>query len=93
MEDAYAIIINHANKWGIDTQRIGLIGFSAGARLTMHSTLNSKKMKLDFTGPINGGMPKIDVPKDAPPMFATDDFLFNGKFGIIDSWYKAGIPV
>ena len=34
--------------------------------------------------------------EDAPPMFnviATDDFLFRGQFGVIDSWYKAGIPV
>ena len=41
-------------------------------------------------------MGPVEVPKDAPPMFnviATDDFLFRGQFGVIDSWYKAGIPV
>ncbi|SFN67523.1 Acetyl esterase/lipase [Algoriphagus ornithinivorans] len=95
-EAAYAMIISRAKEWGVDTDRIGMIGFSAGAGLTMHSTLNSQTMKLAFIGPIYGGMGPVEVPKDAPPMFnviATDDFLFRGQFGIIESWYKAGIPV
>ncbi|WP_153800788.1 alpha/beta hydrolase [Foetidibacter luteolus] len=95
-EAAYAMIVKHAREWGVDTNRIGMIGFSAGAGLTMHSTLHSKKMKLAFIGPIYGGMGPVEVPKNAPPMFnviATDDFLFGGKFGVIESWHKAGIPV
>lgn len=95
-EAAYAMIVERAEEWGIDTNRIGMIGFSAGAGLTMHSTLNSKTMKLAFIGPIYGGMGPVEVPQNAPPMFnviATDDFLFRGQFGVIDSWYKAGIPV
>ena len=95
-EAAYAMIIERAGEWGVDTDRIGMIGFSAGAGLTLHATLNSKIMNLAFIGPIYGGMGPVEVPKNAPPMFnviATDDFLFRGQFGIIDSWYKAGIPV
>ncbi|MFC2136590.1 alpha/beta hydrolase [Bacteroidota bacterium] len=95
-EAAYAMIINRAEEWGVDTNRIGMIGFSAGAGLTMHSTLNSHTMNLAFIGPIYGGMGSVEVPNDAPPMFnviATDDFLFNGQFGVIESWYQAGIPV
>lgn len=95
-EAAYAMIVKRAKEWGVDTARIGMIGFSAGAGLTMHSTLNSKTMKLSFIGPIYGGMGPVQVPKNAPPMFnviATDDFLFRGQFGVIESWYKAGIPV
>ena len=95
-EAAYAMIVNRAKEWGVDTDRIGMIGFSAGAGLTMHSTLHSKTMKLAFIGPIYGGMGPVDVPKNAPPMFnviATDDFLFRGQFGVIESWHKAGIPV
>ena len=41
-------------------------------------------------------MGPVDVPADAPPMFAaiaTDDFLFAGEFGVIRSWYEAGVPV
>ena len=95
-EAAYAMIIKRAEEWGVDTDRVGMIGFSAGAGLTMHSTLNSQIMDLAFIGPIYGGMGPVVVPENAPPMFnviATDDFLFRGQFGVIESWYKAGIPV
>ncbi len=95
-EAAYDMIVNRADEWGVDVNRIGMIGFSAGAGLTMHSTLHSEKMKLAFIGPIYGGMGPVEVPEDAPPMFnviASDDFLFRGQFGVIDSWFKAGIPV
>jgi len=95
-EAAYAMIVERAEEWGVDTNRIGMIGFSAGAGLTMHSTLNSQTMDLAFIGPIYGGMAPVVVPEDAPPMFnviAADDFLFRGQFGVIDSWYEAGIPV
>lgn len=95
-EAAYAMIVDRADEWGVDVNRLGMIGFSAGAGLTMHSTLHSKKMKLAFIGPIYGGMGPVEVPKDAPPMFnviASDDFLFRGQFGVVDSWYQAGIPV
>lgn len=95
-EAAYAMIIDRASEWGVDTSRVGMIGFSAGAGLTMHATLNSKTMNLHFIGPIYGGMGPVEVPKNAPPMFnviATDDFLFNGQFGVVESWYKAGVPV
>jgi acetyl esterase/lipase len=95
-EAAYALIVKRAAEWGVDTARMGMIGFSAGAGLTMHATLNSKSMELDFIGPIYGGMGPVEVPKNAPPMFnviASDDFLFRGQFGVVESWFKAGRPV
>ena len=95
-EAAYALIVERAGEWGVDTKRIGMIGFSAGAGLTMHSTLNSQSMELAFIGPIYGGMGPVDVPTDAPPLFsviAADDFLFRGQFGVVESWHKAGRPV
>jgi acetyl esterase/lipase len=90
------MILERADEWGVDADRIGMIGFSAGAGLTMHSTLHSKTMMLAFIGPIYGGMGPVDVPEDAPPMFnviASDDFLFRGEFGVIESWFDAGRPV
>ena len=95
-EAAYAMILENKAEWGVDPNRIGMIGFSAGAGLTMHTTLNSDTVDLAFIGPIYGGMGPVEVPEDAPPMFAaiaTDDFLFGGEFGLIKSWYKAGVPV
>jgi len=95
-EAAYALIVKNAKEWGVDTKRLGMIGFSAGAGLTMHCTLHSEKMHLAFIGPIYGGMGPVEVPKDAPPMFtviASDDFLFKGQFGVVKSWFDAGRPV
>ncbi len=95
-EAAYTMIVERAEEWGVDTNNIGMIGFSAGAGLTMHSALNSQTMDLAFIGPIYGGLNEVEVPENAPPMFnviAADDFLFNGEFGLIESWHKAGISV
>jgi acetyl esterase/lipase len=95
-EAAYALILKNAEKWGIDPNRIGMIGFSAGAGLTLHCTLNSKTMKFAFIAPIYPSMGLVQVPKDAPPLFvaiASDDFLFRGQFGLIKSWFEAGRPV
>jgi len=95
-EAAYAMIVARAKEWNINPDRIGMMGFSAGAGLTMHCTLNSKTMKLLFIAPIYGGMGPVEVPKDAPPLFvalAANDFLFNGQFGLIKSWFDAKRPV
>ncbi|MGB3610766.1 MAG: alpha/beta hydrolase [Cellvibrio sp.] len=96
VEAAYALIASRADEWKVDMNRIGMVGFSAGAGLTMHTTLNSKKVKLAFIAPIYGGMNAVEVPKNAPPMFvaiAADDFLFRGNFDLIKSWYDAQVPV
>lgn len=95
-EAAYAMIVARAKEWNVNPERIGMMGFSAGAGLTMHCTLNSKTMKLAFIAPIYGGMRAVEVPKDAPPLFvaiAANDFLFTGDFGLIKSWYDAKRPV
>jgi len=95
-EAAYAMITARAREWQVDPSRIGMVGFSAGAALTMHCLLHSKTMKLAFIAPIYGGMQAVDVPAEAPPLFvaiAADDFLFRGEFGLIQSWHKAGRPV
>jgi acetyl esterase/lipase len=95
-EAAYAMIVARAKEWNVNPDRIGMMGFSAGAGLTMHATLNSKTMKLLFIAPIYGGQGAVEVPKDAPPLFvalAANDFLFTGDFGLIKSWWEAKRPV
>ena len=95
-EAAYALILSRAKEWHVDPTRIGMTGFSAGAGLTMHCLLHSKTMKFAFVAPIYGGMGPVEVPKDAPPLFvaiAANDFLFNGQFGLIKSWFDAKRPV
>lgn len=95
-EAAYEMIKSRAKEWNVDVNKIGMVGFSAGARLTMETALQSKKAKLAFIAPIYGSLEAVEVPKNAPPMFfvvATDDFLFHGKTDLIKSWFDAKIPV
>jgi acetyl esterase/lipase len=88
-----------AKEWGIDSKRVGMIGFSAGAMTVMNTAVaaTNDTEKPAFIGYIYGPMLPMDVPENAPPMFAAiamDDSLF--KFhglGLIDSWRKAGRPV
>jgi acetyl esterase/lipase len=96
VEASYAMILERAEEWGVDPQRLGMMGFSAGAGATMAATLNSEKVKFAFIAPIYGGMQAVEVPADAPPLFtaiASDDFLFGGEFGLVKSWFAAGKPV
>lgn len=96
-EAAYALIVKNADKWHVDPTRIGMVGFSAGAGLTMQCVLHSKTMKLAFAAPIYGGLGAVEVPKDAPPLFvalaADDPLMFHGDFGLIKSWWDAKKPV
>ncbi|AHE53230.1 alpha/beta hydrolase [Sphingomonas sanxanigenens] len=94
---AFALVRRRATEWRIDRDRIGMIGFSAGAMLTMATTLAGQDAKPAFIGNIYGPLAAMTVPTDAPPMFvalAADDPLFaNNGFGLIESWRTAKRPV
>jgi acetyl esterase/lipase len=74
-----------------------MIGFSAGAMLTIATTLTDEDAKPAFIATIYGPMGRLEVPSDAPPLFvalAADDSLFaSSGFGLIESWRAAGRPV
>ena len=94
---AFALVRKRAGEWHVDPARIGMIGFSAGAMLTMATTLAGQDAKPAFIGNIYGPLGAMTVPADAPPMFvalAADDPLFgNAGYGLIDSWRTAKRPV
>lgn len=91
---AFKLVRSRAKEWKIDPDRIGMMGFSAGAGTTMAATLQSKDNKPAFIAPIYGSLRAVEVPPDAPPMFvvlAADDPLFaNDDYGLITAWKKAG---
>lgn len=93
---AFKLVRERAAEWNVDPDRIGMIGFSAGAMLTMATTL-STEAKPAFAGDIYGPLAPVTVPDDAPPLFvalAADDPLFgNTGFGLIESWKAAGRPI
>lgn len=94
---AFALIRRRASEWRVNPERIGMIGFSAGAMLTMATTLGNDDAKPAFIGDIYGPLDAVTVPPDAPPLFvalAADDPLFGGsEFGLISSWQAAKRPV
>lgn len=94
---AFALVRSRAKEWQVDPQRIGMIGFSAGAMLTMATTLVDKETKPAFIANIYGPLDAVAVPANAPPLFialaADDPFFSQGKFGLIESWFAAKKPV
>lgn len=94
---AFALIRKRSAEWHVDPQRIGMVGFSAGAMLTMATTLAGEDAKPAFIGNIYGPLAALTVPADAPPLFialaADDPFFANGGYGLIDSWKAAKRPV
>ncbi len=94
---AFALVRQRAAEWHVDPDRIGMIGFSAGAMLTLATTLSGQDAKPAFIGLIYGPLSPVTVPADAPPAFvalAADDPLFaNSGFGLIESWRAAKRPV
>ncbi|MET0553343.1 MAG: alpha/beta hydrolase [Vicinamibacteria bacterium] len=93
---AFALIRRRAAEWKIDPDRIGMVGFSAGAMLTMATVLAGEDAKPAFIGNIYGPLAAVTVPADAPPLFvalaADDPFFANAGFGLIDSWRAARKP-
>jgi len=77
--------------------KIGMVGFSAGAMLTLTTELSGGDAKPAFIGIIYGPLSAVEVPADAPPMFvalaADDPFSGGGDFGLINSWRAAKKPV
>jgi acetyl esterase/lipase len=95
---AVRMVRENAARWGIHPNRIGMIGFSAGAMTTLEVVLGPDAgSRPDFAGIIYGPMGARPVPSEAPPLFvalAADDPLFgHGDFGLVSAWQQAGKPV
>jgi acetyl esterase/lipase len=96
---ALALVREHAAGWGIDPDRIGMLGFSAGAYLCLATTLDALRgVRPDFIAsiyPVFWG--DLVVPHPAPPMFlawANDDQLgdavIRSSLTVYDAWRSAG---
>jgi len=98
-QEAMRVVRARAAEWGVDPQRIGFMGFSAGAITTMGLALaNDPATRPAFIAPIYGGLgaPLVggSIPRNPPPMWvsqAADDPLF-GKtdFALIPAWQAKG---
>lgn len=98
-QTALEMVRARSDEWGFDANKIGMLGFSAGAITALGVTLAEEESapKPDYIGYIYGPMAAVDVPEHAPPMFAAlaaDDGLFAGQgFGIVEAWQTASVPV
>ncbi len=95
---ALRFVRDHAQIWGIDKERVGLLGFSAGARTTLNLVLRAAPEDTPrFFGYIYGDMASKAVPAAAPPMFAAiafDDNLYRtGNLALAQDWHRAGRKV
>jgi acetyl esterase/lipase len=79
---AMAYVRKHASEWGVQPDRVGIVGFSAGGTVTAGVAFKySPESRPAFVAPIYSGVERLKntpVPADAPPMFlaaATDDNL------------------
>jgi acetyl esterase/lipase len=92
---AVKIVRQRAGEWNLSPDRIGLLGFSAGARLTMGVVMDcDADSRPDFAAPIyGGGTGDKPVPAAAPPLFilgATDDRITAGGPQLYSAWREAG---
>lgn len=95
---AIAHVRAHAAGYGVDPERVGMMGFSAGAFTTLSVALaNRADARPAFIAPIYGRQRAVTPPAGAPPMFiaiAADDGLFaRDALALVDSWRQAGAPV
>jgi acetyl esterase/lipase len=99
--EAIKYVRAHAAEYGIDPDRIGIIGFSAGGTVAASTAFNyTPENKPDFVAPIYAFMPPSlqgPVPDDAPPMFiaaATDDNLglASHSVDLYSKWLAAKKP-
>lgn len=92
---ALAAVRSDADRLGVDRNKVGLIGFSAGAITALAATLAAE----DGDGPnalgyIYGPMEAVDVPSPAPPLFvsiARNDGIFTiPEHDLTSGWRKSG---
>ncbi len=95
---AVTLVRSRAAEWGVDPHRVGVVGFSAGAMLTLGlATSPDPSVRPDFAAPIYGLLrPGLAPAPDAPPIFvaaATDDALLPGRsIPIYQAWVAAHRP-
>jgi acetyl esterase/lipase len=94
---AVKLVRSRAGDWGLDPDKVGFLGFSAGAiTATDIATSDDPSDRPDFVGVIYGNLDR-PVPRDAPPAFfvtAADDPI-QGPAAVIpmfNAWRAAGRP-
>jgi len=93
---AIELVREHAHRFNVHPDAIGMLGFSAGAFLIVDVALDPRAKQVAFIAPIYGGETRrAPVPADAPPLFtavAQDDILVRIVEGLHADWSTADRP-
>jgi len=101
-EAAVRVVRARADEFGVDPDRVGFMGFSAGGNVALRATYSSDPAsRPNWVAPIyalNLGVELEDLPDDTGPMFlvvATDDTLglATDSVALYERWRAARLPV
>lgn len=101
-QQSVRVLRSRATEFGVEPDRIGIMGFSAGGYVTVATVMGPANARPDFAAPIYAPagpeweLP-ITVPEDAPPLFiatAADDQTINCRcsLDLFAAWNRTGMP-
>jgi len=93
------LVRQRAGEFGVQPNRIGMIGYSAGGGVLLAAVYGPADGRPDFAAPIYAaGASATPPPEGGPPLFiavAADDQAvgYQGSIDLFGAWRKAGLPV
>ena len=92
--EALRLLDAEADKWSLDRDRIGMIGFSAGAMTALNVVEEDKPWGPDFLGYIYGPTDADLTAEALPPMLVAiardDELILDRTFSFVDRWRERG---
>lgn len=94
--NAYRTVREHAEEWGLDPEKIGVMGFSAGGGVQFAALMQYKDFRPSHICSVYGpSLMDVDVPEDAGRLFiavhADHPNVAAGCLSLFMEWKKAGI--
>ena len=93
---AVKLIRDRAKEFHVMPDKIGIVGFSAGALMAVYNAESApENCKADFIASIYGQLVMREMPDKMPPLFAAmssdDELSGQSGFEVIQAWQKRGI--
>ena len=93
MNAAVRLVRSRADEFRVRPDRIGIVGFSAGALMAVYNAESAPaESKADFIASIYGQLVMREMPDKLPPLFAAmssdDELSGQSGFEIIQAWQK-----
>ena len=93
---AVKLVRERAAEFNVQPDKIGIVGFSAGALLAVYNAeCAPDESRADFIGSIYGQLVMREMPEKLPPLFAAmssdDELSGQSGFEVFQAWQKRGI--